>query len=286
MTARLEGKVAFITGAARGQGRSHALRFAEEGADVIVTDLCAQMESVAYPQGSSEELEDIAAEVRALGRKAFPMKADVRDREQLASALAAGVEELGHVDTIVCNAGILPLANTDPSSFVDGIDVDLVGVFNTVAVSLPYLAGGATITITGSTAGLMEGTVSNPALGPGGAAYGFSKKTLVEYTEMLSLVLGPRSIRVNCVHPTNCNTDLLHNDQVYGVFRPDLVKPTIDDVMPAFVHFQSLPIPWVEPVDISNAIVFLASDEARYITGIQLRVDAGSLPKWPSGPKG
>ena len=283
---RLDGKVAFITGAARGQGRSHAVRLAEEGADVTITDLCGQMDSVAYAQGTIEELNELADEVRSIGRRVVALKADVRRREELVDALKAGVDELGHIDTIVCNAGILPLAHHDMSAFVDGIDVDLIGVMNTVAAGLPHLASGASIIITGSTAGLMEGTVSNNALGPGGAAYGFSKRMLVSYSETLAAMLAPQSIRVNCLHPTNCNTNLLHNDEVYGVFRPDLDAPTTDDVMPAFVHFQGMPIPWVEPVDISNVVVFLASDEARYITGLQVRIDAGSMLKWPNGPQG
>jgi SDR family mycofactocin-dependent oxidoreductase len=284
MAGRLEGKVALITGAARGQGRSHAIRLAEEGADIIAVDLCEQMDSVAYPQGTAAELAETASMVEALDRRIVTMKADVRERDQLRAAVAAGLAELGHLDIVCCNAGILPIKTRDPQSFVDALDVDLGGVLNTVAVTLPHLGPGASIVITGSTAGLMPNAVNNPVLGPGGAGYGLAKTILVQYTEGLSLSLAEKMIRVNCIHPTNCNTNLLHNDELYAVFRPDLTNPTRDDVMPAFNHFQAMPIPYVEPRDISNAVLFLASDEARYITGIQLRVDAGSLLKHPNGP--
>ncbi len=284
MAGRLEGKVAFITGAARGQGRSHAIRLAEEGADIIAIDLCDQMDSVAYPQGTAEELAETVALVEALDRRIVARKADVRERDQLRAAVAAGIAELGHLDIVVCNAGILPIKHMDPSAFIDAMDVDLVGVLNTVAVSLPHLSAGASIVITGSTAGLMPNAVNNPVLGPGGSGYGLAKTLLVQYTEALALNLAPSSIRANCIHPTNCDTNLLHNAELNKIFRPDLENPTKEDTLPAHTYFQGMPIPYVDPRDISNAVLFLASDEARYITGIQLRVDAASLLKWPNGP--
>ncbi len=284
MAGRLEGKVAFITGAARGQGRSHAIRLAEEGADIIAIDLCDQMDSVAYPQGTAEELAETVALVEALDRRIVARKADVRERDQLRAAVSAGIAELGHLDIVVCNAGILPIKHMDPSAFIDAMDVDLVGVLNTVAVSLPHLSAGASIVITGSTAGLMPNAVNNPVLGPGGSGYGLAKTLLVQYTEALALNLAPSSIRANCIHPTNCDTNLLHNAELNKIFRPDLENPTKEDTLPAHTYFQGMPIPYVDPRDISNAVLFLASDEARYITGIQLRVDAASLLKWPNGP--
>ncbi len=284
MAGRLEGKVAFITGAARGQGRSHAIRLAEEGADIIAIDLCDQMDSVAYPQGTAEELAETVALVEALDRRIVARKADVRERDQLRAAVSAGIAELGHLDIVVCNAGILPIKHMDPSAFIDAMDVDLVGVLNTVAVSLPHLSAGASIVVTGSTAGLMPNAVNNPVLGPGGSGYGLAKTLLVQYTEALALNLAPSSIRANCIHPTNCDTNLLHNAELNKIFRPDLENPTKEDTLPAHTYFQGMPIPYVDPRDISNAVLFLASDEARYITGIQLRVDAASLLKWPNGP--
>jgi SDR family mycofactocin-dependent oxidoreductase len=287
MGGRLDGKVALITGAARGQGKSHCIRLAEEGADIIAVDLCENLDTVAYPLGSPADLADTVAQVEATGRRIFSAKADVRERDQLRDAVGKGVGELGGLHIVCANAGILPIKEPHSAKqFVDAMDVDFGGVLNAIAVTLPYLGAGASIVLTGSTAGLMPGAVNNPVLGPGGAGYGLAKKMIVDYTEILALQLAPEMIRVNAVHPTNVNTNLLHNDELYRIFRPDLENPGADDVMPAHITFNALPIPYVEPRDISNAVLFFASDEARYITGINLRVDAGSLIKFPNGPQG
>jgi SDR family mycofactocin-dependent oxidoreductase len=288
MTGRMEGKVAFITGAARGQGRSHAVRLAQEGADIIAVDICKQIESNPYPLSTPEDLQETVRLVEALDRRIVAVQADVRERSELVKAVEAGVAQLGHVDTVVANAGILPMAMGDPHAqdFVDAVDVDLIGVMNAVAAALPHLKPYSSIVVTGSTAGMMPNTTSNPAMGPGSGGYGWSKRVLIEYVENIGLHLAPQFIRVNAVHPTNCNTHLLHNDGLYSVFRPDLENPTREDVEPAFTMFQAMPIPYIEPVDISNMILFLASDEARYVTGQNIRVDAGSLLKWPNGPTG
>jgi NAD(P)-dependent dehydrogenase (short-subunit alcohol dehydrogenase family) len=222
MTGRVEGKVAFITGAARGQGRSHAVRLAEEGADIVAVDILEQIESNPYPLSTPEDLAETVRLVEKTGRRIVALKGDVRDRVGL-----GGRSE-----------------RASPSS------------------------------------------VENPAMGPGSAGYGWSKRILIQYTEQLALQLAPEFIRVNCIHPTNVNTHLLHNDGLYSVIRPDLEKPTREDVLPGFTHFQAMPIPYVEPVDISNAVLFFASDESCYVTGQQLRVDAGSLLKFPNGPTG
>ena len=285
MGGRLEGKVALVTGAARGQGKSHCIRLAEEGANVIAVDLCENMDTVRYPLGSEADLADTVAQTEATGQRILASKADVRFREQLSDAVAKGVAEFGRLDIVCANAGILPIKEHTAQAFVDAMDVDFGGVLNTVAVTLPYLGPGASIILTGSTAGMMPGTLNNPALGPGAVGYGLAKTFIVTYTEVLALQLATQSIRVNAVHPTNCNTNLLHNEDLYKVFRPDIANPTADDVLPAFNMFQAMPIPYVEPRDISNAVLFCASDEARYVTGINLRVDAGSLLKWPDGPK-
>ena len=288
MAGRMQGKVVFITGAARGQGRSHAVRLAEEGADIIAVDICRQIESNPYPLATEEDLAETTRLVEKLDRRIVTRVADVRERGELEAAVAAGVAELGHLDAVVANAGILPMAmgDPDPMDFVDAVDVDLVGVMNAVAVALPHLGEYASIVITGSTAAMMPGTTDNPAMGPGSAGYSWAKKSLIGYSEQMALHLAPKYIRVNTVHPTNCNTDLLHNDGLYGMFRPDVENPTREDVLPAFTFFQAMPIPYVEPVDISNLVLFLSSDEARYITGQQIRVDAGSLLKFPNGPQG
>lgn len=286
MTGRLEGKVAFITGAARGQGRSHAVRMAREGADVIAVDICKQIDSNPYPLATEEDLAETRRLVEELDRRIVTRQADVRERAELRAAVEAGIAELGRLDIVAANAGILPMAmgDPDPYDFVDATDVDLLGVMNAVAVSIPHLREFASIIITGSTAGLMPGATDNPVMGPGSAGYGWAKRTLVSYGEQMALHLAPRFIRVNVIHPTNVNTHLLHNDGLYRVFRPDLENPTRADAEPAFTTFQAMPIPYVEPEDISNLVLFLASDEARYITGQQIRVDAGSLLKMPNGP--
>jgi SDR family mycofactocin-dependent oxidoreductase len=288
MAGRLEGKVTFITGAARGQGRAHAVRMAEEGADVVAVDICRNIESNPYPLATPEDLSETERLVKETGRRILARQADVRDRGELRDALEAGLADMGRLDIVVANAGICPMAPApaDAQDFVDATDVDLVGVMNTVAVALPHLADHGSIIITGSTAGMMQGTTSTPAMGPGGAGYSWAKRILQQYTEQMALHLAPRFVRVNCIHPTNCNTHLLHHPDLYKVFRPDLENPTREDVLPAFTYFQAMPVPYVEPEDIANLAVFLASEESRYITGQQIRVDAGSLLKWPNGPTG
>ena len=285
MSLRLEGKVAFITGAARGQGRSHAVRLAEEGADIIAVDICEDIASNLYPLATPEDLEDTVKAVESLDRRIVARKADVRRREALQEVVEEGLAHLGHLDIVVANAGIMPMGTTDPMDFVDATDVDLIGVMNTVAVSVPHLPNGASIIVTGSNAGLMEGATDGGNMGAGGSGYAWSKRTLVGYVEQMALHLASRMIRVNAIHPTNCNTDLIHNKELYNVFRPDLEEPTREDVIPAFTYFQAMPIPYVEPVDISNAVLFFACEESRYVTGQQLRVDAGSLLRWPNGPR-
>lgn len=290
MTGRLEGKVAFITGAARGQGRAHAVRMAQEGADIIAVDICRQIESNPYPLSTPEDLAETERQVKKLGRRIVARQADVRERHELREALDAGLTDLGKVDVVVANAGILPMAMGEPDAmdFVDATDVDLVGVMNAVAVAVPHLPNNSSVIITGSTAGMMPGAADNPVMGPGGAGYGWSKRVLIQYTEQMALHLASRFIRVNCMHPTNVNTHLLHNDGLYSIFRPDLPAGTVTraDAEPAFNVFQAMPIPYVEPEDIANLALFLASDESRYITGQNIRVDAGSLLKFPNGPAG
>src|SRR4051812_19173374 len=172
MTGRLEGKVAFITGAARGQGRAHAIAMAKEGADIIAIDICRQIESNPYPLATPEDLAETERSIKELGRNVYAKIADVRERHELREALDAAVADFGRLDIVVANAGILPMAMGrpfDPMSFVDATDVDLLGVMNTVAVALPHLGEGSSIIITGSTAGMMKGTTDNPDMGPGGA---------------------------------------------------------------------------------------------------------------------
>jgi NAD(P)-dependent dehydrogenase (short-subunit alcohol dehydrogenase family) len=254
---------------------------AEEGADIIAIDLCAPIASMNYPNASPEDLDQTVKEVEALDRRIIARRADVRIREQLQAVVDEGIEAFGHLDVVVANAGIL--AGRDDSlcsGFVDVTDVDLIGAMNTVAVSLPHLKSGASIIVTGSTAGMMKGTTE--VMGSsGGVGYAWAKRTLIGYVEVLALQLAASSIRLNGVHPTNCDTDLLHNVDVYSSFRPDLENPTREDAMLAFPVMQAMPIPFIEPRDVSNLVAFLASDESRYMTGLNLRIDAGALLKSP-----
>ena len=282
MPGRLEGKVAFITGAARGQGRAHAVRMAEEGADIVAVDICAQIESNLYPLATREDLQETERLVKGVGREILARVGDVRERRELRTVVDEGIQQFGKIDVLVAQAGILPMGDDgNPMDFVDASDVDLLGVMNAVAVTLPHMPGGSSIIITGSTAAMMSGTVQGA---PGGAGYAWAKNVLMGYTEQMALHLAPQMTRVNCIHPTNCNTHLVQNEQVYRMFCPDIESPTREDAEPRFSYFQGMPIPYIEPEDSANLAVFLASDESRYITGQQIRIDAASLLKFPNGP--
>ena len=280
----LEGKVAFVTGAARGQGRSHAIRLAQEGADIIAVDICETFDSMNYPLATPEDLAQTVKAVEALDRRIVAAQGDVRDKSQLKAVLDAGLAEFGRLDIVVANAGVTAMKSpTTVQAFIDGIDVDLGGVLNTVGVTVPHLTQGASIIITGSTAGLMKGLIDNPATGPGGAGYAWAKRTIASYVEALALQLAPHMIRVNAIHPTNVNTALLHNDDIYRAFRPDLENPTREDAMLAFPAMQAMPVPYIEPGDVSELVAFLAGDGSRYITGLNIRIDAGAMLKGGMG---
>ncbi|MEU6200734.1 mycofactocin-coupled SDR family oxidoreductase [Streptomyces sp. NPDC047061] len=278
MAGRVEGKVAFITGAARGQGRSHALRLAEEGADIIAVDLCADIATAHYPLADEADLAETVRLVEKLGRRIVARRADVRERSQLASAVAAGVLELGRLDVVVANAGIAPVGLDVPAEgFLDAVSVNLVGVINTVEAAYPHLGQGGSVICIGSSAGLMVGGVDSPETGPGGSGYSHAKRAVARFVHDLAIQLGPGLIRVNAVHPTNCDTDMLQSRPMYRIFRPDLEDPTREDAVEAFRSTQAMPIPYVDTSDISNAVLFLASDESRYVTGLQMKVDAGAI---------
>ncbi|WP_101946445.1 mycofactocin-coupled SDR family oxidoreductase [Mycobacterium sp. 3519A] len=279
---RVQGKVAFVTGAARGQGRSHAVRLAEEGADIIAVDLCQDIPTIGYPMATPEDLEETATLVEKTGRGIVTAQADVREAGQLREALERGIAEFGKVDIVVAQAGVAGMKGQPPlQAWVDVINTNLIGTINAINVALPHLKEGAAIVATGSTAALMD-THNKPDPGndPGGMAYVHSKRALSTYVHDLATELAPRGIRANVVHPTNCNTDMLQSEPMYRSFRPDLEHPTQADAEPVFYVQQAMKVPWIEPVDISNAVLWLASDEARYVTGMQVRVDAGGYLKW------
>lgn len=279
MTGRLEGKVAFITGVGKGQGKSHAVRLAEEGADIIGIDICADIPNMPYSMATPQDIDDTVAQVEKLDRRMITHVGDVGDRQAVQAAIEAGVSEFGRLDIVVANAGICALGDFPIETYFQTVDTLLVGVINAFAAAYPHLQDGASLIATGSVAALVPGATDGPSTGPGGRGYSFAKRTIAQYVKETALVMAPRSIRVNAVHPTNCNTDLLHNEPMYALFRPDVEAPTREDAMVGFPAMQALPIPYVEPRDISNAVLFLASDEARYVTGLQLRVDGGSVIK-------
>jgi SDR family mycofactocin-dependent oxidoreductase len=277
---RLSGKVAVITGAARGQGRSHAVHLADEGADIIALDICADIETNEYPLATRADLDETVKLVEKSGRRVVSAVVDVRDRAALAKTIDEAVGELGGLHVVVANAGICPLGNNIPSrGFMDAFDVDFVGVINAVHVSMRHLTSGASIIVTGSVAGLVEqkdlASGGGPQ-GPGGAGYGLAKKMLREYTKGLALTLAPEQIRINTIHPTNVNTGMLHNLPMYRTFRPDLREPTREEAELVFPLLQAMPVPYIEPEDVSHLVVYLASDESRYVTGQQVFVDAGA----------
>ncbi|MET4432757.1 mycofactocin-coupled SDR family oxidoreductase [Mycolicibacterium sp. 624] len=279
---RVEGKVAFVTGAARGQGRSHAVRLAEEGADIIAVDLCENIDTIGYPMATLEDLEETAKFIEKTGRRAFTARADVREASQLREALDNGLKEFGKVDIVVAQAGVAGMKGQPPlQAWIDVINTNLIGTINAIQVALPHLTEGGSIIATGSTAALMDTSKKdNPGNDPGGMAYVHSKRALSAFVHDLATELAPRGIRANVVHPTNCNTNMLKSDPMYRSFRPDLETPELKDAEPVFYVQQAMKVPWVEPEDISNAVLWLASDEARFVTGAQLRIDAGGYLKW------
>ncbi|MFI0349364.1 mycofactocin-coupled SDR family oxidoreductase [Actinomadura sp. 9N407] len=279
---RVEGKVAFITGAGRGQGRSHAVRLAKEGADIIAVDLCQDVATVGYALSGPDDLKETVRLVEETGRRIVAAQADVREPGELREALARGMGELGTPDIVVAQAGIAPLKGRPRlQAWSDVIDINLVGTINAIQAALPHLADGASVIATGSAAALMvHGMVEKPGSDPGGSGYAYAKRALSEYVHELARNLAPQRIRVNVVHPTNCNTPMLQSEPMYRSFRPDLENPTRADAEPAFHVQQAMPVPYIEPEDVTDMVLFLASDESRYVTGMQMRVDAGGYLKW------
>ncbi len=273
MTDRVAGKVALITGAARGQGRSHAIHLAHEGADIIAVDYCTSFDTISYPMATPDDFAQTAKEIEALGRRVLTVQADVRDPNAMQRVVAQGIAEFGKLDVVLANAGICAMAAEQPlQAWVDVSGVNFGGVLNTLNAAIPHLKAGASMVVTGSLAALLP---SGPGGAPGGAAYSWSKRSLVTLVHDLALALAPYSIRLNGVHPTNCNTDMLHHEDMYKSFRPDLEHPTKEDAIVAFPSLMAMPTPWVEPGDISQVMVFLASDESRWITGQFIACDAG-----------
>jgi SDR family mycofactocin-dependent oxidoreductase len=274
---RLDGKVAFITGGARGQGRAHAIRLAEEGASIIVVDSIGGRDAypwMTYPMATREDLVETARRVEATGKGIVAREADVREVGTLTAAVQEGVDKFGHIDIVCANAGISPFGPetwlNDDRQWRDVLDVNLLGVRNTVKATVPGMIEaevGGSIVITSSGAGL-KGVY-------GLSDYCASKFAVIGLARSLANEVGVHNIRVNVIAPGTVDTDMVQNPGLYRAFRPDLESPGREDVKEVFLGMAALPVPWVDPVDISNALLFLASDEARYITGQVLSVDAG-----------
>lgn len=278
MSGRVEGKVAFITGAARSQGRSHALRLAQEGADIIAVDLCGPVDSISmYAPATEADLAETVRQVEALDRRIVATRADVRDSAALKAAVDDGVAQLGRLDIVLANAGVFEIApalEISDAAWREMIDINLTGVWNTCKVALPHLIAGGrggAMVLTSSTAGL-KGT-------PNTIHYTAAKHGVVGIMRTLANEFAHASIRVNSVHPTGVDTVMIQNEKTWGLFAPDDPAPSREKAAPIFQSTNALPVPWVEPVDISNAILFLVSDEARYVTGVTLPVDAGYTVK-------
>jgi (+)-trans-carveol dehydrogenase len=275
MTGRVEGKVAFITGAARGQGRSHAVRLAQEGADIIAVDHCGDIDTTNYPMATEADLAETVRLVEALDRRIVASHADVRDVGSLKTAVDAGVAELGRLDIVSANAGILSNGQSHELSedtWGQMIDINLSGVWRTAKVAIPHLIAGGrggSIVLTSSVAGLRSYN--------GVSHYVSAKHGVVGLMKTLAQELAQYSIRVNTVNPTQVDTAMIQNESMYKLFSPDIAEPTREDFGRASGATILLPIEWAESIDVSNAVLFLASDEARYITGVALPIDGGAL---------
>lgn len=277
MTGRVEGKVALITGAARGQGRSHALRLAEEGADIIAVDVCKAVETVPYEGATPSDLAQTVDLVEKAGGRILPIEADVRDFDALSKAVDSGVEAFGRVDIAVANAGILTMGASHEQSeeqWQTILDVNLTGSWHTAKAVIPHLIsqgeGGSLIFIS-STMGLKGGQYAS--------GYAATKYGVVGLAKSLAAELAPHRIRVNTLHPTNVLTTMLDNEMLRGMFRPDVESPTLEDAKPVLSFLNMWNEPWVEPVDVSNGVLYLASEEGRYVTGISLPIDLGAAAK-------
>jgi SDR family mycofactocin-dependent oxidoreductase len=274
---RVEGKVALVTGAARGQGRCHAVRLAEEGADIIAIDLCDQIGTVHYDMPTESDLVDTRTQIEALGRRVMTAEVDVRDTAALRTVVDDCVAQLGRLDILVANAGIFsfgPVLELSEEAWRDVIDVNLTGVWRTCVAAIPAMiaAGhGGSVILTSSVAGLTAFRNT--------AHYVVSKYGVVGLMKCLALELGEQGIRVNSVNPTAVATPMVLNEPTYKLFLPDSANPTIDEFAAVNQQSHVLPVPWVESEDVANAVLFLASDESRYMTGVALPVDAGLLIK-------
>jgi SDR family mycofactocin-dependent oxidoreductase len=277
--ANLDGRVAFITGAGRGQGRSHALRLAEDGADVVALDVADDdaIGTIPYALSTRADLEETVRLVEERGRRCIAGVADVRDLEQVQAVVDDGLSQFGRIDIVCANAGIGAWGlswELSPKEWQDMVDVNLTGVWNATRAAVPAMVKrgeGGSVILTSSTAGLIG--YANLA------HYTAAKHGVIGLMKVMSAELGPHRIRVNAICPTTVNTPMVINSTTFELFAPDTEHPGTDDVSDAFASLNSLPIPWIEPADVSEAVAWLSSDAARYVTGIALPIDAGNTAK-------
>lgn len=273
---RLDGKVALITGGARGQGRSHALTFAREGAQIVVCDVAHDLPTVPYPLASPGDLADTARMVEDLGRRCMALQADVRDSDGMRGVVERATSEFGHVDILLANAGIESFGEAwelEDEQWDEMIAVNLTGAWKSCKAVIPHMIERRTgvILLTSSIAGL-KGLTNQ-------AHYCAAKHGLVGLMRGLALELAPHGIRVNTVHPSSVDTPIIKNQAMYTLFSGGKPDATLEEVTPAFRALNLMDTPWMEPEDVSNAMLWLASDEARYVTGVTLPVDAGLMAK-------
>jgi SDR family mycofactocin-dependent oxidoreductase len=269
---KLDGKVALVTGGARGQGRSHALTLAREGADIIICDVADQIETVSYKMATPGQLEETVQLVEALDRRCVAVQADVRDSAQMDSVVERGIAEFGRIDILLANAGIMShhtIAGMSDEMWQDMVDVNLTGVFNSIRAVLPHMVeqNYGRIVATSSQAG----RVAFPNIGH----YVATKWGVLGLVKAVAQEVAAHGINVNAVCPTNVDTDMIQHEAMYRLFLPDAANPTREDAEPVFAALNAIPVPWIQPQDVSNAILFLVSDEARYITGEEISVAAG-----------
>ncbi|MFZ2176496.1 MAG: mycofactocin-coupled SDR family oxidoreductase [Rhodococcus sp. (in: high G+C Gram-positive bacteria)] len=279
---KLSGQVAFITGAARGQGRAHAVKMASEGADIIAVDLCAPVKSVGYEMATEADLAETVALVEAQGQRIASRVADTRDLDELQEAVDAGVAQFGRLDIVVANAGIAASAkmswDLEPAEFREMMDINVTGVWQTTKVAIPHIMTGnrgGSIVLISSMAGL-RGV-------PGILHYSTAKHAVRGMAKSLANELAWANIRVNSVHPGNVRTPMIDNEKMVRAFRPDLESPVLEDTAEIMQKLNLLPEPWVEPEAIADAVLYLVSDTGRAITGIALPVDLGTSEKFAGG---
>lgn len=269
---KLDGKIALITGGARGQGRSHAVAFAREGADIVICDLVSQIETVPYTMSNPDDMAETVRLVEEQDQRCIAIEADVRDSAQMDGVVARALSEFGQIDILIANAGIVaPVAfvDIDDTKWDDMIGTDLGGVFKSIRAVAPHMLerGSGRIIATAS-------QVARTGV-PGLAHYVAAKWGVVGLVKSAALEFGPRGVTVNAICPTNVDTDMIQNPAMYALFAPDVTNPAKEDVVPGFTSINALPIPWVESKDISEGMLYLASESGRYITGETLSIAAG-----------